>query len=464
MEHGQHRRSASTRVAWSAVGALVCFALPAIADADGNETLGPSFVSTLQGGGVISQGVGLSGRKGPPKASGTIAIAGFPANSVVHEARLYWTILGGTGATATLNGTTVTGTAIGTSADTCWGASGNTTYRADVTSLVTGNGSYVVAGLPSANMGPDTQGASLVVLHRNDAASFKTKITVLDGALTGSIPGAPVGGTFSGFTVPANRTTAFFHFIVGDGQSTSDGALVFNGTTLGTNIVAALDGNYWDDFTFDVASSTPPGLTSAPFSVTTLEDCLVLAAATFDYSFPSPADPDGDGIPSVVDNCPLVANPDQADLDGDGLGDACDDSTSTTMGAGGGGMGGSGQGGGSAQGGAGQGGGSAQGGGGQGQGGGASQGGAGQGGGGAGQGGGSSQGGGGTGQGGAGQGGGVGPDLELRGGCGCSTVGSARFGGASFGLLALAIASLVRLRRGTLRGGARAQPGEHENA
>jgi hypothetical protein len=35
-------------------------------------------------------------------------------------------------------------------------------------------------------------------------------------------------------------------------------------------------------------------------------------------------DNDGDGIPDGPDNCPLVANPDQADVDGDGIGDTCD--------------------------------------------------------------------------------------------------------------------------------------------
>jgi hypothetical protein len=40
---------------------------------------------------------------------------------------------------------------------------------------------------------------------------------------------------------------------------------------------------------------------------------------------PPPTDTDGDGVPDETDNCPDVANPDQADTDGDGVGDACDE-------------------------------------------------------------------------------------------------------------------------------------------
>ena len=36
-------------------------------------------------------------------------------------------------------------------------------------------------------------------------------------------------------------------------------------------------------------------------------------------------DSDGDGIPDVDDNSPLISNPDQIDLDGDGIGDVSDD-------------------------------------------------------------------------------------------------------------------------------------------
>lgn len=38
-----------------------------------------------------------------------------------------------------------------------------------------------------------------------------------------------------------------------------------------------------------------------------------------------PADSDGDGVPDANDNCPKVANADQADIDDDGIGDVCDE-------------------------------------------------------------------------------------------------------------------------------------------
>nr|HEX4314871.1 thrombospondin type 3 repeat-containing protein [Kofleriaceae bacterium] len=59
-------------------------------------------------------------------------------------------------------------------------------------------------------------------------------------------------------------------------------------------------------------ADAPLGAADAPREA----DALVIDAP--------PVDSDGDGIPDDRDNCPHVANPDQADEDADGLGDVCD--------------------------------------------------------------------------------------------------------------------------------------------
>jgi len=58
-------------------------------------------------------------------------------------------------------------------------------------------------------------------------------------------------------------------------------------------------------------ASTPEG-SSAP--ITAVSGTVMIAGGV----------DDGDGIPDEEDNCPSVANADQADDDGDGVGDACD--------------------------------------------------------------------------------------------------------------------------------------------
>lgn len=55
------------------------------------------------------------------------------------------------------------------------------------------------------------------------------------------------------------------------------------------------------------------------FNVTGMTFKLIVVAGEEE-----PADGDGDGVPDADDNCPGVANGDQADADGDGPGNACD--------------------------------------------------------------------------------------------------------------------------------------------
>jgi hypothetical protein len=54
-------------------------------------------------------------------------------------------------------------------------------------------------------------------------------------------------------------------------------------------------------------------------------DAAIDARVPVDVAIDAPSnDLDGDGVPNATDNCPTVANADQADEDGDALGDVCD--------------------------------------------------------------------------------------------------------------------------------------------
>jgi hypothetical protein len=104
---------------------------------------------------------------------------------------------------------------------------------------------------------------------------------------------ANLGATFSGVTITGPGT--------GNGES---------GTVSWTTPPAAATSQAYDiEVTFDAN-------TTINESPATIHITFTIAGA--------PTDSDGDGIADASDNCPAVANPDQADADGDAVGNACD--------------------------------------------------------------------------------------------------------------------------------------------
>jgi hypothetical protein len=133
-------------------------------------------------GGYVAAGVGMR-----DAGFGSVTISGIPAKSKVVRAFLYWDILNDSLepslAQANFNGKPIVGDLVGEGGDPCWGSGGNFAYRADVTSLVKGNGTYNLTGFasfytdngfPWDDSGPDwpptdpmAEGATLVVIYSN---------------------------------------------------------------------------------------------------------------------------------------------------------------------------------------------------------------------------------------------------------------------------------------------------------
>ena len=266
---------------------------PIPATADGNNSLNPSALITLQGD-VTAAGVGLRGL-----GTGVITISDIPAGATVARAYLYWATLGSanTYTSPLLDGQPVPGDLIGTSGDTCWNISNNFVYRADVTDRINGNGAYAIGGLPSnLALGNDSQGASLVVIYQVGGAPLRT-IIINDGAVSLNFSRTIYTDTITGFNPDSPVTDAHVTYLVGDGQSRWEaGNVSFNGTPIASMIFSGVDGDYWGTHNFDVT-----GLVSGSNASTTINntdpdnpispDCLLWAATIFSVTASEPPPP-----------------------------------------------------------------------------------------------------------------------------------------------------------------------------
>ena len=268
-----------------------------------------TFVEKRSHTNYVSAGVG--GLRDQP--SGVITVSGV--SGTVTKAYLYWqgptrssspTI----NATIKLNGNTIVGTNIGYSNNNCWLYDNSQGYRADVTSIVTGNGSYTISNYrinpPSLVGGANLNGASLIVFFGGGSFSGKRDVYLFDGNdsnIPNPFDGDGWSATLSGINYSSGDANLQLH--VSDGQNftelespTEDISLneqpqgttghVFDGNTVpSTNNGPANNGNLWDIRNFDITAFLTAGPEPNTLELTAAAspaDCLSLVAAVVDVA------------------------------------------------------------------------------------------------------------------------------------------------------------------------------------
>jgi hypothetical protein len=245
--------------------------------------------------------------------SGNITLTGV--SGTVTQAYLYWhgpsnAEPNGVGNSAvTVNGTDITGTFLGVSSDNCWGFANSLAYRADVTSLVSGNGVFSLTNF--LKNGNDINGASLIVFFDDGIADNNRDVVLFNGNdsnIENSYDAAGWNITLAGITYTSGTAQAQFH--VSDGQSFPDDAVIANGTEIapdgpnfdGTTVPSAgggpSNGFLWDIRDFNVTSLLSPGTNSLNITSGVNSDCLscVLIAIDLPAGAAPPQEPPN-GVP-----------------------------------------------------------------------------------------------------------------------------------------------------------------------
>lgn len=254
---------------------------PTVQPLNGNDTLNMVYSNTACGLNYSLTSVRLGQRFVPvglPQPA-PMVVNTLPSCGNVLQAYLYTEALGVTPSiTAVLtdpsnNTTNVPMTLIGSSSDVCWGMGGTHMWRADVTSLITGGGTYTISGLPVAtspsNSSVDVEGATLLIIYADPTASYTGSIQIDDGCHT--VQGGNLAHTMTGFNACSNSTAGSAFMLVGDMQLTGY-TINMNG-----NSVPQPQWNWWNEISAPTSVST--GQNFCAYTMYNAGDCYTLGVA-----------------------------------------------------------------------------------------------------------------------------------------------------------------------------------------
>ena len=253
---------------------------------------------------------GLGGLRGD--GTGSITLSGV--SGPVTRAYLYWhgpTNSSDASANAAVSfaGTAINGSNIGFSDDNFWDAANSQAYRADVTSLVSGNGSYALANFVKAGTA-EINGASLVVFYNDGNAANSRDVVLFDGNdanFANTFDALGWNTTLSGINYSSGTASVQLH--VSDGQDFSgpdDGNLRINGTTVASGDIfngnttpfaagGVSNGKLWDINSFAATAFLSPGSNALNIQLDSVNDALSLVLAAIDL--PAGAAPPVPAIP-----------------------------------------------------------------------------------------------------------------------------------------------------------------------
>jgi hypothetical protein len=231
--------------------------------------------------------------------AGTLSVSGISGS--VTSSYLFWH--GPTNSTdptvnasVNFNGTNIQGTNIGFSADNFWQSLNSQAYRANVTSLVTGNGSYTLSNFQK----PTSQinGASLFTFYNSGLSTGKRDVVMFDGNDSNfAYQNDPAGWNFTLSNIHYTGGTAALTMYVSDGQNfgpNDDGTLSVNGKALATGGIfqgtsprapgaGVSNGSLTDVETFDVTSFLHTGDNSLNITLNPgFDDALSAVVAAID--------------------------------------------------------------------------------------------------------------------------------------------------------------------------------------
>ncbi len=218
----------------------------------------------------------------------TLPVASMPCGSgTILKAYLWWTVSYQTGSSATptliftdpsSTTTNIPGILVGSDVPKCWGEDGTRTFRADVTSAITGSGNYIIDFI--GNTVWEVDGATLFIIYQDPYASYNGNLIIYDGCMT--IAGGTLSQTLSGFNACDNSISGNAFLIASDLQ---DNVANTHQATL-NNAVSNYPQAFW---CYDSApTSVTAGQTNAAYSISIPSDCYQWAMMGLYYQTTCP--------------------------------------------------------------------------------------------------------------------------------------------------------------------------------